>query len=169
MTSTITAVNVDPSAGSLAPSSMTEHTLQEFATLLQNGSLSGMPQLANPGALASELFSNLRGYFERAQSFERGFKRLQSHGATSDDGVQVALMSVPDELRTMGLHRGPARENLEPAGSDQEASPLNRMSADIDRALDLLMQSAELSIEEYILGIEVSQAVSSVNTLLKGQ
>jgi hypothetical protein len=163
-------VNADPGAGLLTPSSTTEHTLQDFAALLHNGAMSGMPQFANPGALASELFSGLRGYFERAQNVERAFKAEQSRGAAGDDGFQLALMSVPDELRTPGLHRGPARENLEPPGADGDASPAVRIrDADVRRTAELLLQSAEISNEEYLLAQEVSQVVRSLDTLIRGQ
>jgi hypothetical protein len=170
MTATITAVNADPGAGLLTPNSTTERTVQEFAAILQNSAMSGMPQLANPGALASELFGHLRGYFERAQNYERAFRIQQSHDAAGDDGVQFALLSVPDELRTPGLHRGPARENLEPSGADGDAPPAVRTSdAGLGRVADLLLQSAELANEEYLLATEVSQTARSLDTLFRGQ
>jgi hypothetical protein len=172
MTATITAIHADPGAGSLA-SPTTESTLQDFITNLQNGAISE-PQLANPATLASELFSGLRGYFERGQNLERALRSekkaitdRQNRGISGGDGVQLALMSVPDELQTPRLHSGPARESLE---SDGDALAAVRMSpADIRRLSDLLVASAAFSNEGYFLAQEVSQVGRSVNILLRGQ
>jgi hypothetical protein len=147
---------------------MTERTLQDFVTSLQSGAISGMPHLANPAALASELFSGLRGYFEKERNLEKAFRSPQSRVAPGN-GVEVALMSVPDEQRTTGLHGGPARENLGPDG-DSGVSPVVRTDlAEVQRLMDLILASASFMNETELIATEVLQISHSVNTLLKGQ
>src|SRR5215831_11273976 len=120
-----------------APSSTSERALTDFVSTLQNGSASGMPHLANPAALASQLFGSLRGYFERAQSLEKAPKSTQSR-STDGDGLHVTL-AVAGEPRT-DLHGGPARENLEPADAEGGASSAASVSlAELQRAMDLAL------------------------------
>jgi hypothetical protein len=168
MTATITAVNADPGAGSLGPGAMTEHTLQAFVTGLQNSSTFGTPRLANPAALASELFSNMRGYFERARNLERAIGSLRSTEA-SGNSANVVLASMLDAPRT-DLHGGPARESLEPAGADGDVPSLVRTRlAELERFETITLQAMNFDNETLLIGQQAFQAVHSVNTLIKGQ
>jgi hypothetical protein len=168
MTATINAVHADPGAGSLGPSSMTERTQQDFVTSLQSDAISGMPQLANPGALASELFNSLRGYFERAQNLQRAIRNVQSTGADGG-GANVVLASISDAPR-VDLHGGPARESLEPAGAGGDVSSVVRTSvAEVERFTNILLEAMEFGNETTLIGHEVFSVARSVNTLLRGQ
>ena len=152
-----------------APSSTSERALTDFISTLQNGSASGMPHLANPAALASELFSSLRGYFERAQNLEKAPRIAQSHSADSNDGVSVTLTSARGDPRA-DLHGGLARGNLEPADAYAGVSPAVRVSiAQLQRAEELALASMKFATETALVVRGTSQLSHSANTLLKGQ
>jgi hypothetical protein len=139
----------------------------DFVASLQS-SPAGTLHLANPGALASELFGSLRGYFERAQSLEKAPRSTQSRSA-GGDGLHVALTSVTDGPRT-DLHGGPAREELQPADPDSGASSAVGISlAQLQRAMDLALTSMNFATETALVVRGTSQVSHSVNTLLKGQ
>jgi hypothetical protein len=161
MTVTITAV---PGAGAPDPAAMTEHTLQDTVISAQNSATSGMLQLANPSALASELFGNLRGYLERTQSLQRMMK--SPHSSEADSVTQVSMLDESQPVR----HGGPARENLEPGGADSEISSAPRTgAAELERVQELVLGQLESTLESTLITSGTSQVVRSVNTLLKGQ
>jgi hypothetical protein len=164
----ITAVPSVPGGAEspLAPSSMSERPLMDFVASLHNGPASGVPHLANPAALASELFGNLRGYFERAQNLEKAPQMAQGR---SGDGVRVTLTSVGGNPR-MDLHGGPAREKLEPLDAYGGVSPAVGVSlAQLQRAEDLALASVNFATETSLVAGGTSQLSRSVNTLLRGQ
>lgn len=170
MSVTITAV---PSVSSgidstPAPTSISERPLMDFVASLQNSPTSGMPHLANPAALASELFGSLRGYFERAQSLEKAPRATQSRGANGD-AVHVTLTSLPSEPPT-DLHGGPARENLGFVDANGGVSWAEGVSlAQLQRAMDLALTSMNFATETALVVRGTSQVSHSANTLLKGQ
>ncbi len=160
MSVTITAV-ADPVAS--ASNVTTERTLQDFVVTLQANAASGMPQLANPAAIASELSGFLRGYVERAKMAERSMSSAAVvNGDTAPDFVQTAAM---DESRP-DLHGGPARERLEPLGAN---SPVLSPSARASRVHELMVAQMETLIEGTVLTSGTSQFVRSLDTLLRGQ
>jgi hypothetical protein len=171
MSVTITAVPSVPGGieSPPAPSSMSERPLSDFVSSLQNSAASGTPHLANPAALASELFGSLRGYFERAQNFEKAPRMAPSHGADGNSGVRVALTSVGGDPRTE-LHGGPAWGNLEPADAYGGVSPAVGVSlAQLQRAEHLALASVNFATETSLVAGGTSQLSRSVNTLLRGQ
>ena len=171
MSVTITAVPAVPSGIDSAPppTATTERPLMDFVTSLQTGPASGMPHLANPATLASELFGSLRGYFERAQNIERAPKSAQQSRGTGSDGVRVTLTSVAGERRT-DLHGGPARESIEPLDANGGASAGVGVSlAQLERAMDLALASMNFATETALVVRGTSQVSHSANTLLRGQ
>src|SRR5262245_56133540 len=163
MSMTITAVPAVPGGidGAPAPSSISERPLMDFVASLQNSPASGMPHLANPAALASELFGSLRGYFERAQNLEKTPRGAQGR-STDGDGVRVALGSATGERRT-DLHGGPAREDLQPADADGGASSAAGVSlAQLHRAMDLALASMNFATETALVVRGTSQVSHSV-------
>jgi hypothetical protein len=167
MTVTITAV---PSVqGGIesppAPSSVSERPLADFVSSLHNGPA----DLASPAALASELFSSLRGYFERARNLEKAPQLEQSGSADGDYGVDVAATSVGGDAQ-MDLHGGPARQNLEPAdGYGGVSSGLGVGLAQLRRAEELALRSMKFTTETTLVAGGTSHFSNTVNTLLKGQ
>jgi hypothetical protein len=163
MSVTITAV-----AGPVAPASdvMAEQTLQNFVLNLENSAASGMPQLANPAALASELFGFLRGYVERSQNVQRAITSLPGADGDSDNLVQTAALG---RLRP-DLHGGPARERLEPAGADNSSVlPAARAGlVELERVQTLVWEQMHSILEETLLTSGTSQAVHSFDSLLRG-
>lgn len=167
MSMMITAVPAVASGDSLAPGSTAERALPAFVTNLQNSPTSAMPQLANPAALASELFGSLRGYLERSQNLQRALRSTQSPGADADN-VRIALASLPNE-QPATLHGGPARESLE-ANTGGIMSPAARLSlAQLQHVMDLALASMNFATETALVTRGTSQIAHSVNTLLKGQ
>ncbi len=167
MSVTITAVPSVPGGieNAPAPSSISERSLQEFVASLQNSAASG--HLANPTALASELFGSLRGYFERAQTLERAPRTIQNSSASND--VQLAVTTAADAPRT-DLHGGPARESLEPVDSYGGVSPAAGISlAELQRAMDLALVSMNFATETALVVRGTSQISHSANVLLRGQ
>jgi hypothetical protein len=147
-----------------APSSPRELALTDFVA--NQTAASGMPHLANPAALASELFANLRGYVERAQIVER---RRQNLGADGNDGVRVAL-GVAGEPRA-DLHGGPARENLEPVdanGGGASATP-NVGVPELERAENLALEIMDYVLETTLVVSGTKQTTGAVQNMLKGQ
>jgi hypothetical protein len=141
----------------------------DYVAALQNAPASGAAQFANPATLASELFGSLRGYLERARNVEKAVRTVQSPESTGD-GAQVALMSVPDDPRTMDMHGGPARASLEPADAGSGVSPGLRTSlTDVHRIMDLALASMNSSTETALLTHGAAQISRSVNSLLRGQ
>jgi hypothetical protein len=165
MSVTITAV-----AGPVAPASdlTAERTLQEFVINLQSSAASGMPQLANPAALASEMSGFLRSYVEKAQNVQRAMRGLPSAGGDNADLVQTA---APDQSRP-DQHGGPARERLEPAGAgvDSGLSSAARANlAQLERFHALMVAQMESILEGTLLSSGTSQVIRSFESLLRGQ
>lgn len=146
-----------------APTPVTEQTLADFAGGLQNGA-----HLADPAALASELFGGLRGYFDRTQHLEKITRDFHGHQPPEGERVNLAALYVPDDLQA-GKTGGPAREDLTPDGADDVSRELRTDAADVERISQLMLESMKVNNESYLLAEEVGQVARSVNTLLKGQ
>jgi hypothetical protein len=124
-----------------------------------------MPHLANPAALASELFGSLRGYVERAQIHER---RLQNGGADGEDGLRVALAAAGEPRAD--LHGGPAREKLEPADAHGGASATPGVGMpELERAQNLALEVMNFILETTLVVSGTKQTTNAVQNLLKGQ
>jgi hypothetical protein len=173
MSVTITAVPAVANGIESAPATGAAHerTLTEFVAALRSNSTSSMPHLANPAALASELFGSLRGYFERAQHLGKGPRRMQSRGIEGD-GPHLTLTSLASEPRTeqTALHGGPARQNLEPVEANAGVSPAVGVSlAQLQRVMDLALESMNFATETTLVARGTSQIAGAANTLLRGQ
>jgi hypothetical protein len=171
MSVTISAVPAATVADFQPPAPPTELPLADYVASLQNSPLSGMPQLANPAALASEIFSNLRGFIERAHYYEK----LKLAPGLPAEGGNVTLASADGE-RLTELPGGPAPDNpaladLAPAGeSESSTSQAAEVAiADLRRIMEFCLSAMNFSTEATLMGSGASQAVRSVNTLLKGE
>ena len=165
MSVAITAVP-SPTGGIESPpgaNSLSERPLTEFVA--SQTAASGIPHLANPAALASELFGSLRGYLERAQIHQSATKRLQS---SREEGVGANL-AIAGEPRA-DLHSGPARENLEPADAHGGASSAAEVSIkELARAQHLALEVVSFMLETTVVVSGTKQTTNSVQSLLKGQ
>jgi hypothetical protein len=170
MSVVITAVPSAPGGieSAAAPGSARELALTDFVA--NQTAASGMPHLANPAALASELFGSLRGYVERTQIVERRVQNFgadrQNLGADSNDGVRVAL-GVAGGPRA-DLHGGPARENLEPAGASASATP-NVGIAELERAENFALEMMQNVLETTLVVSGTKATTGSVQNMLRGQ
>jgi hypothetical protein len=166
MTVTITAVpSVQGAIESPPAPTVSERPLVDFVSSLHDSPAT----LASPAALASELFSSLRGYFERARNLEKAPVLEQSASADGDYGVGVPATSVGGDPQ-MDLHGGPARQNLEPADGYGGVSPgLGVGLAQLHRAEELALRSMKFTTETTLVAGGTSHFSNTVNTLLKGQ
>jgi hypothetical protein len=169
MSVVITAVPPAPGGIESAPSSPRELALTDFVA--NQTAASGMPHLANPAALASELFANLRGYVERTQIVERRVQNFgadhQNLGADGNDGVGLGVAGGP----RADLHGGPARENLEPAdasGGGASATP-NVGIAELERAENFALEMMQNVLETTLVVSGTKATTGSVQNMLKGQ
>jgi len=185
MSLTITAVPTAQPATISVPVAPTELSVADFAAALQNAPMSGMPQLANPAALASEVFNHLRGFVERAHYYEN--MKLTPLGAADDGNVTLASA---DGGRFGEQPGGLARDNsalADPAavgkggGSTSQPVAGNTLSdlqntlsdtqrktlADLERVIEFCVAALKFSTETTLVGGGVSQGVRAVNTLLR--
>jgi hypothetical protein len=159
---TITAVPVAANVDAPAPQPPTERALSDFVANIQNSPMSGMPNLANPAALAGEVFSNLRGIVEKTQKFQS--PRIRQSPGTDSAGVVAASFSGEP----------PADPQSSPAGSepDETGSAFRRVRASGDqvvRAADMIAESLNFMVEVQLVGQGTSLLPQTVNTLLRGQ
>ena len=169
MSVTITAVPAATVADFPPPTQPTELPLADYVAGLQNSPTSGMPELANPAALASEIFSNLRGFFERAHYYEK----LKLAPSLPTEGGNVMLASSDGE-RLTELPGEPAPDNsaladLPPAeeGESSTSQTAEVAVADLRRIMEFCLASMNFSTEATLMGSEASQVVRSVGTLLR--
>jgi hypothetical protein len=169
MSVTITAVPATTVADFPPPAPPTELPLADYVAGLQNSPMSGMPQLANPAALASEVFSNLRGFFERVQYYEK----LKLAPGLPADGGDVMLASADGEQLTE-LPGGPAPDNsalADVAAAREDESSTSQTAgvaiADLRRIMEFCLSAMNFSTEATLMGSGVSQVVRSVGTLLR--
>jgi hypothetical protein len=184
MSLTMTSVPVAAATDFPAPAPPTELAVADFAAILQSSPMSGMPQLANPTALAGEVFNHLRGFVERAHYQENlKFSSLGQSGdgnrtPTSAEGGRVAeLPRGQDNSALAGLLMpsslaGPL--SPQPVAGNPLSDPQNSFSdqqrktlADFRRICDILLSSSMFSVEVAVVGGGVSQGVRSINTLLR--
>jgi hypothetical protein len=161
--------------------SATEHELMAFVTNLQADPAFGMPQLANPSALAGSFGDYLRGYLDRQRNFERGLRKIRSAdegGGQVNGGSDATLTPIAYES-PMGSHRGPARDPLESPnapfdsgriGTSPDSGPLDPQAAlaDVMRLHDMMVRSKKFLIESALLASGMRKLADSVNHLLKG-
>jgi hypothetical protein len=162
------SVALTPVTGPAGPASdlTAERAVQQFVMILQNSVASGMPQLANPAAVASEMSGYLRGYVERLQSHRRALDKLMDD--TDEWGGLVP--TAASEPSRADLHGGPARERLEPAGGNSSRlSPKQKATLnEVKRLFTLLEDDMKLRTQTALLASGTQAVLSSFNTLLKG-
>jgi len=157
---TITAV---PAAGvePLTPPTNTDRDLQDFAASLRMSPMGGLPQAANPATLVGEVFGGLKGYFERAQGFE---KRLTSHQTAAHGGAGVAVASLAETPVAGGTLAGAE------GGDGDGLSEFGKVGlAELERAQELAVQSQFFLTETSVVTHAAGSIPHSINTLLKGQ
>jgi hypothetical protein len=146
----------------------TEQPLVDFVAEMRGNALDDASRLANPAALASELFGSLRGYLERARSVEMA-TRMSADDTQSGGAIDMASRTPADAAETE-LHGGPAREPLEPVDGDSSASASVGVSiAQVRRTMDVALASMSFWSETTLVVHGTGQVSNSANTLLKGQ
>jgi hypothetical protein len=164
-----------------------ELPVSEFAAILESTPMSGMPQLANPAALASEVFNHLRGFVERAHYYGNlkptpvGLVDDGNLTSASAEGGRVARLRggpAPDNSALAGVVA--AREGgasaSQPVVGNTLADPQNTLSdqqqkilANFQRFSDLVLATVNFSVEANLVGGGLAEGIRSVNTLLKAQ
>lgn len=145
-----------------------EQPLLDFVAGMRASALSDELHLANPSALAAELFGSLRGYIDRARSFETT-ARIRASETEGGAGIDMASLTPADTAETE-MHGGPARERLEPRDPGSGVSPAVAVSlAQLQRTMDVALASMNFATETALVVRGTSQISHSANTLLKGQ
>jgi hypothetical protein len=178
MSLTITGVTAAGGTNLAAPAAPTELQVADFVAMLQNSPMSGMPQFANPAALASELFSHLRGFVDRANHYSNV---NLSPNATAAGG-NAELVSADDDQLANLPGGGTARNNAtltslarpelarpEESGSATLQGVAAGSLADLQRLQEICLAALNFTVEASLVGSGVSQGVRSVNTLLRAQ
>jgi hypothetical protein len=163
------SVALTPFTGPAEPASdlTAERAVQQFVMILQNNVASGMPQLANPAAMASEMSGYLRGYVEKLQSQRRALDKLMD---ATDEWGDLVPTAASDPSRA-DLHGGPARERLEPAGGNSSGLSLDPKATlnEVKRLFALLENDMMLRTQAALLASGTQTVLGSFNTLLKSQ
>lgn len=164
MSVTITAIAGPAAPG---PDLTAQFTLQEFVAGFQNSAASGMPQLANPAALASEMSGFLRNYVEKTQSVQRAMRVLPAAGGDSDGLLQTVALERPGRDQ----YGGPPRERIEPPGADGSALPPAARPGlvTLERVNALMLAQMESLLVGSVLTSGTSQVIHSFDSLIKGQ
>lgn len=176
MSLTITGVAAAGATDFAAPAAPTEMPVADFVAMLQNSPMSGMPQLANPAALASELFGHLRGFVERAHYYQN----LKLPPVATADGGNAAVLVSADGNQLANLPGSGAARNNPTVGdlARPDARPDEREGstvhpdvtlADLQRLQEFCLTMLNFSTEAALAGSGVSQGVRSINTLLRAQ
>jgi hypothetical protein len=173
MSLTITGVAAAGATDFAAPAAPTELQVADFVAILQNSPMSGMPQFANPAALASELFGHLRGFVDRANYYSN--VNLSPNPTT--DGGNAVLVSADDDQLANLPGGGAARNDPTPtdlarpdeSGSATLQSVAASSLADLQRLQEFCLATLNFTVEASLVGSGVSQGVRSVNTLLRAE
>jgi hypothetical protein len=145
-----------------------EQPLFDFVADMRGNPLGDASHLANPAALASELFGSLRGYLESGRSLEMA-TRMSAGDSQDGGGIQMASRTPAGAAET-GLHGGPARERLEPLDRDGGVSASVGVSlAQLRRTMDVALASMNFWSETTLVVHGTGQVSHSTNTLIKGQ
>lgn len=163
---TIIAVPAAANPAASAPQPVSERALSEFVANLQNGPMSGMPSLANPAALAGEVFSNLRGFAERMQKFQAPRVQQGSSAAESTDVVLASFGGEPP----VDPQRSPAPDSPESDEIGNGTSRGVRTGIDeIRQVADMIVESLNFTTEAHLVAQGAMALPRSVGTLLRGQ
>jgi hypothetical protein len=169
---TITAVPAAANANPPAQHSPTERALLDFVASQQNSPIYGgmpmygLPHLANPTALAGEVFSHLQVFFEKWERTQK-VKITPSPGADGD-GASVMLASM-DSGQPPAAQYALAR-SLEPADAAGAASPKAGIGiTELRRTMELALQSLNQITEAGLVTHAAALVPRSVSTLLKSQ
>jgi hypothetical protein len=143
-----------------------EQPLFDFVAEMRGNPLGDASHLANPAALASELFGSLRGYLESGRSLEMA-TRVSAGDSQDGGGIQMASRTPAGATET-GLHGGPARERLEAVDGGVSAS-VGVSLAELRRTMDVALASMNFWSETTLVVHGTGQVSRSTNTLIKGQ
>lgn len=144
-----------------------EQPLLDFVAEMRGNALGDASHLANPAALASELFGSLRGYLERARSVEMA-TRMSADDTQADGAIDMASRT-PAGAAEIELHGGPAREPFEPVDRDGASATIGVSVAQVRRTMDVALASMNFWSETTLVVHGTGQVSQSTNTLLKGQ
>ena len=171
MSMTLTAVAAVANADPPSPQSVAVRTMTDFAASLQSSSMSGMPNLANPAALAGEVFGNLRGFVERSQLLQRPILRVQHSSGTASSGFVLASLSgEPSADPQRGLAAdGWALDEARGGVSEAPKAGVRSSVEDVLRTLEKLMEISDFMAEATVVSQGAAMIPHSVNTLLKSQ
>jgi hypothetical protein len=151
-----------------AAGSHIEQPLFDFVAQMRGNPLGDASQLANPGALATELFGSLRGYLERARNLDMA-TRMSADDTQGGGGIDKAS-ATPAAATETKLHGGPARERLEPIDRDSGApAALGVSVAQLRRTMDVALASMSFWSETTLVVHGTGQVSHSTDTLLRGQ
>jgi hypothetical protein len=157
----------DPQAAPAAGAQI-EQPLVDFVAQMQGNPLGDASHLANPAALASELFGSLRGYFDSARSLEMA-TGMSAGDTQGSGGIETTSRTSAGAAET-GLHGGPARERLEAVDRGGGVSASARVSlAQLRRTMDVALASMNFWSETTLVVHGTGQVSHSTNTLIKGQ
>lgn len=144
-----------------------EQTLLDYVARFQAEGLASRQGLANPAALSGEALKALKGYFDRATDLQDSAVRKAQ--MMSENGSDLVPRS---EGEVSTLPGGPARENLEPAAAQIEASA-DKVSgisnAELDQTIEALMTVLHYGMETSLIASASHNISRSGNTLLRGQ
>jgi hypothetical protein len=145
-----------------------ERQIFDYAIELQQAALNDGGRLANPAALVSNVVEGLRGFFERARRASQFTKELEHKPHDNLLSTGVATTSEPASM----LHGGPARQSLEPIGTDYErpaSSEIDDNGELADRLTDEMLNAAFVRVQATLIAAGTGHISGSVNTLLRGQ
>jgi hypothetical protein len=168
---TLTAVPVVANADPPAPQPITERAMTDFAASVRSSPMAGMPNLANPAALAGEVFSHLRGFVEKSQLLQRPIPRVQQSSGTDSPGFVPASFSGEPSADPQRSLAADGREPDEAGGGLSQAPKADARGSleELQRTLDKFMEISDFMVETTVVTQGAAMVPHLVNTLLKGQ
>jgi hypothetical protein len=139
----------------------------DYAVELQEAALNDGGRLANPAALVGEAVEGVRKFFEKSRRVSRFPNELKTK--PHDASVVTGASTTTNEVHST-LHRGPAQESLEPAGTNYNrpaSSEIDDNGEPADRLTDELLNSTFVRMQATLIASGAGHISSSVNTLLR--
>jgi len=158
----------DATDAAAANARMPERQIFDYAIELQQAALNDGGPLANPATLVGDVVEGLRGFFDRARRASQFTKELENK---PHDGLLITEAAATNEPHA-ALHGGPARQSLEPIGTDYErpaSSEIDDNGELADRLTDEMLNAAFVRVQATLIAAGTGHISGSVNTLLRGQ